>query len=158
MAEEPSWWDKLLYGEKGRAAGPPPAPSHPPFSRLFAQLDTDGDGSLSEPELRRALQSLGIDPRAATAAFEAMDADGDARLSYEELVQGCAAGVEGCDVIERALGEDGVLDSLYVPPEEWDETGSAEEVRWEQKVRFQAQRSGNAVRQNDILNNELGKG
>ena len=60
--------------------------------------------------------------------------------------------------IEAKLNEEGVMRSLYVPPEKWSETRSAEELRWERKVQLQAQREGNALRQNDILSNELGKG
>ena len=46
---------------------------------------------------------------------------------------------------------------MYVPPEQWDETASQEAVQWERKVQMEAQKNGNQLRQNDILNNELGK-
>ena len=32
------------------------------------------------------------------------------------------------------------------------------ELAWEQKVRMQALKSGNQLRQNDLLQNEMGKG
>ena len=59
--------------------------------------------------------------------------------------------------IEAKLTDDGVLGSLYVPPEQWRETQSAAALRWEQRVQLEAQRSGNQLRQNEILGNELGK-
>ena len=48
--------------------------------------------------------------------------------------------------------------SRYVPPEQWQENATAEEIRWEQRVQADAQRGGDRVRQNDIIGNELGKG
>jgi hypothetical protein len=58
--------------------------------------------------------------------------------------------------LESKLTEEGVLPSLYVPPERWSETRSADELRWEQKVQAEARRGGNQLRQNELLQQELG--
>lgn len=52
--------------------------------------------------------------------------------------------------------------SRYVPPEEdprWSAMDNATlaAVRWEQRVQWEAQRYGNGVRQNEILQRELNK-
>ena len=47
--------------------------------------------------------------------------------------------------------------SNYVPPEQWSESNTEAELRWEAKVQREAQRNGNSVRQNEILRDELGK-
>ena len=52
--------------------------------------------------------------------------------------------------------------SRYVPPEEdprWGAMVNATlaSVRWEQRVQWEAQRTGNSVRQNEILQRELNK-
>ena len=60
-------------------------------------------------------------------------------------------------LIEAKLNEDGVMRSLYVPPEKWNDTRTLAELQWEQKVMLDAQQSGNALRQNEILSKELGK-
>ena len=61
-------------------------------------------------------------------------------------------------VLKRLEEEGGKLQSFYIPPEDWEETESAKEVQWEQKVQMQARRDGSGIRQNVILRNELGKG
>ena len=58
--------------------------------------------------------------------------------------------------IEAILTEEGKLPTLYVPPEGWKDTKTAEEIKWQEKVRMQAQKNGNQLRQNEILNREIG--
>ena len=49
--------------------------------------------------------------------------------------------------------------SRYVPPELWqDNNTTSAELKWQERVQFDAQRQGNRLRQNDVLRNELGKG
>lgn len=48
--------------------------------------------------------------------------------------------------------------SHYVPPEEWEEHATEEEIRRERRVVWDAQREGNRLRQNGILRDEMGKG
>ena len=80
----------------------------------------------------------------------------DATITFADFEERLPAGPRA--EIEARLTVDGVLPSLYAPPERWTETRSAAEPRWEQMVKMQAQRSGNQLRQNDILGNELNKG
>ncbi len=46
--------------------------------------------------------------------------------------------------------------SRYVPPELWDDNTTAAELKWERRVQFDAQRGGNGVRQNEILQKAIG--
>lgn len=48
--------------------------------------------------------------------------------------------------------------SRYVPPEEWIDTETDKQIAWEKRVRFEAMRGGNGIRQNEILGREIGKG
>ena len=89
------------------------------------------------------------------AAFDALDIDGNGMVTFEEFNAALPSSTRAA--IVARINEDGVLPSLYLPPEQWSETRSQEELQWEQKVQFQALRSGNKLRQNDILQNELGK-
>ena len=48
--------------------------------------------------------------------------------------------------------------SRYVPPEEWAENNKLDkELQWYQRVQWEAQRNGNQVRQNEILQREIGR-
>ena len=60
-------------------------------------------------------------------------------------------------MIEKKLNAEGVMNSLYVPPEKWADTQTQAELQREQWIQFQAQQGGNKLRQNEILGNELGK-
>ena len=123
---------------------------------VFAQWDRDGNGFLSPTELKRALLAAGIRGVDFDATFKELDKNGDGRVTFEEFDE--LVPFETRVRIEEALTEEGVMRSLYVPPEEWDDTVTAEALKWEQKVQMEAQRGGNQLRQNDILRNELGKG
>ena len=48
--------------------------------------------------------------------------------------------------------------SRYVPPELWDDNVTEAALAWERQVQFDAKRGGNALRQNEILRDEIGKG
>ena len=155
-ADERSWWDKLMTGEKGGRPPPPPPPAPPPpptLADLFAQLDRDDDGVLSVEECKRGLILLGL----REIEFKELDKDGNGVISLDEWETMLPEPARE-RILERLAREGGKLQSLYVPPEEWVDTESAKKLQWEQKVQMQARREGNGMRQNDILRDELGKG
>uniref|UniRef100_A0A7S3FLN0 EF-hand domain-containing protein n=1 Tax=Haptolina ericina TaxID=156174 RepID=A0A7S3FLN0_9EUKA len=123
---------------------------------MRAQWDVDDSGALDFSEIQRGFLAAGIEPSDWAAAFDALDGNGDNRITFEEFEANL--GADERRKIEARLNEEGTMRSMYVPPEKWVETRSAEEMRWEAKVRQEAQRDGNRLRQNDILSNELGKG
>lgn len=70
----------------------PPAGNTPPATQsveaLFKRIDTDGDGSISKPELEK------FDPEAAKS-FDKYDLDKDSKLSvaeFDAMVKGLRAG------------------------------------------------------------------
>jgi hypothetical protein len=150
-----SWWDLLLTGQKG-ASSPqsekPPVTTPLGLSALFAQLDRNGDGCLTLTELRHALLVIG---KKGDVENYFPTLDGCDRVSFEEFDKMVP---ELREAFGARMTPEGVLPSLYAPPEEWVETRTTEELNWERKVQRQAQQSGNQLRQNDILRKELGKG
>ncbi|CEM02722.1 unnamed protein product [Vitrella brassicaformis CCMP3155] len=54
--------------------------------KIFAELDTDNDGTLSEEELRRGLERIGVPPSEIPSLIDALDTDADHGVSYLELV------------------------------------------------------------------------
>ena len=54
-------------------------------SQLFAKLDTDGDGQISQSEFETALGADGVDTSSADALFAKLDANGDGSISQSEL-------------------------------------------------------------------------
>ena len=56
-------------------------------SQLFAKLDTDGDGQISQSEFETALGNDGVDKASADALFSKLDANGDGSISQSELTQ-----------------------------------------------------------------------
>ena len=160
LADSRSFWDKMMYGSQGKPKPEPPAAEKgpPSLKALFSQLDTNNDGELSVEELKRAFAIIRVPATDLDAIFEALCGDGGecrTKVTYDDFDARLPSSTR--EVFEAKLTEDGVLPSLYLPPENWIDTKTAAELRWEQKVKMQAQRSGNAMRQNDILNNELGK-
>merc|ERR1719352_1222166 len=154
LAEEPSWWDKLVYGRQG-----PPLPPPPPLQPLglwavFDQWDTNKNGKLEMSELNRALLAVGLDPEDITGVLEVLGAN--AGVTYEELDARLSPELRAS--IEARLNKDGVMESLYVPPEKWVDETSAEAFQRDQRIQFDALRNGNKGRQNDIIGKELGKG
>ena len=87
--------------------------------------------------------------------FARDDEDGDGRISFAEFDSRLPASTR--QAIEARLNKEGMLNSLYIPPEQWTEDRTRQELNWERKVQMQAQREGNQLRQNDILGDELGK-
>ena len=56
-------------------------------SQLFAKLDTDGDGQISQSEFESALGAAGVDTSTADALFAKLDANGDGSISQSELAK-----------------------------------------------------------------------
>lgn len=56
-------------------------------SSLFSQLDTDGNGQISESEFETVLGNDGVDKSSADALFAKLDSNGDGSISQSELSQ-----------------------------------------------------------------------
>ena len=54
-------------------------------SQLFAKLDTNGDGQISQSEFESALGAAGVDTSSADALFSKLDINGDGSISESEL-------------------------------------------------------------------------
>lgn len=54
-------------------------------SQLFAKLDTNGDGQISQSEFESALGAAGVDTSSADALFTRLDTNGDGSISESEL-------------------------------------------------------------------------
>jgi EF-hand domain pair len=54
-------------------------------SGLFAKLDADGDGQISQTEFENALGGDGVDTSSADALFNKLDTNGDGNISQSEL-------------------------------------------------------------------------
>lgn len=66
----------LQAGNSGGSSGP---------QSLFSQLDTDGNGQISQTEFETALGSSGVDTSSADALFAKLDGNGDGSVSRGEL-------------------------------------------------------------------------
>ena len=148
-----SFWHKLRYGSRGTPENALPCPESVgtilDLKKVFDQWNVDKSGTLDSEEMLRGLLAAGIDEgHFGTAPGERITfAEFEASLTPEQRTK-----------IEAKLNEDGVMRSLYVPPEKWVDRKSDKDSRWERKVQYEAQRDGNKQRQNDILGDELGKG
>ena len=69
----------LLSAQSQSASGPP--------SKLFAKLDSDGDGQISKAEFDTATQKAGVDSSTADTVFAKIDANGDGSVSQGELAK-----------------------------------------------------------------------
>ena len=70
-----------LQGQSGAAT----ATGNQGSSGLFAKLDTDGDGQISQSEFESAMSGIGVDQSSADAIFSKLDANGDGNVSQNEL-------------------------------------------------------------------------
>jgi len=68
---------------EGQAAAP--SALSPRGQALFAALDTDGNGQVSQSELEAAFASAGADASTADAVFKKLDTNGDGAVSQDEL-------------------------------------------------------------------------
>lgn len=58
-----------------------------PDAKLFAKLDTDGDGQISKDEFSAAASKAGADSSVADAVFNKIDANGDGSVTQDELTK-----------------------------------------------------------------------
>ncbi|MBS0246158.1 MAG: EF-hand domain-containing protein [Proteobacteria bacterium] len=70
--------------QKASAAGSTGA-SDPGNAKLFAKLDTDGDGTISKSEFEAAASQHGIGTSISDAVFAKLDGNGDGSVSQSEL-------------------------------------------------------------------------
>ena len=78
-----------------------------PHERRFAEIDADGDDTLSETEIKDAMDKR--QREAAYGLFERLDLDWDGKITREEFT-GSAAAFERLD-----RNNDGVIDKADVP-------------------------------------------
>lgn len=74
-----------LKGQDGNAAGGS-------AQSLFAKLDADGDGKVSQSELESALSPSGVDTSSADALFSKLDRNGDGSIDVGELTSATRRG------------------------------------------------------------------
>jgi len=147
-----NFWENLLYGSQGKSTAPTERAPIDSLKPLFTQWDTDESGTLEVNELRRGFLAAGLRSGDLDSAFAPFD--GNAHISFEEFETGLSDATRSS--LSKQLTDAGILKSLYVPPELWKDDRTAAELLWEQRVQHQAQRYGNQLRQNDILNDQLG--
>lgn len=63
-----------------------------PDAKLFAKLDTNGDGTVSKDEFSAATSKAGVDSSLSDAVFSKMDANGDGSVTQDELTKADQAG------------------------------------------------------------------
>ena len=73
-------WRRLHQPKQLASATQVPGPS-----QLFSELDTNGDGQISQSEFETALGNDGIDKSSADALFAKLDTNGDGSISQSEL-------------------------------------------------------------------------
>merc|ERR1719482_1510144 len=81
--------------------------------RFFKEVDTDGDGMLTEKELnaavenpraRRFFREIDLDIASALKVFRCLDVDGDGELTSDEFVDGfLSAQLKSADLVKVAL-------------------------------------------------------
>ncbi|MEU6676306.1 EF-hand domain-containing protein [Streptomyces sp. NPDC046925] len=78
---EAAFVDALLQAKELGTLGELVRPS---VEAHVALIDSDGDGTVSRQEFMRSQELFGMSPAQALKAFEAIDSDGDDRLTVEE--------------------------------------------------------------------------
>ena len=58
----------------------------PTIAAIVGLCDTDGDGEVSPREFGKWLDAIGVEPSAAKASFDAIDANHNGKLTVDELV------------------------------------------------------------------------
>lgn len=96
---------RVGYGEFSRSVyhSPKHGPDH------YRKADSDGDGSLSSDEFRKALEMVSwwtLSRKAPEAWFRESDADGDQQLSINEFAHVCASGNHIGNVFKRSDRDD----------------------------------------------------
>jgi hypothetical protein len=81
--------------------------------KLFAKLDADGDGAVTQSELTDAIVAKGGDAQKASALFSKLDADGDGSLTETELSAGAPKGHHHARGGASHAGSSGGLDALF---------------------------------------------
>ena len=76
----PNTMSALLSAQGQQSAGGPDA-------KLFAKLDTDGDGQIGKDEFSAAASKAGADSSVADAVFNQIDANSDGSVTQDELTQ-----------------------------------------------------------------------
>ncbi len=76
----PDTMSALLSAQGQQAANGPDA-------KLFAKLDTDGDGQISKDEFSAAASKAGADSSVADAVFNKIDSNGDGSVTQDELTK-----------------------------------------------------------------------
>eukprot|EP00971_Amphidinium_carterae_P004733 94840-Amphidinium_carterae.1 len=76
------WWRTTM----AKAATQLPAGKIMELADLFKSIDTGNDGYISKEQLSTALQKLGVDPRDAASAADAVDIDSSERIEWTEFV------------------------------------------------------------------------
>jgi len=83
---------------------------------LFSKIDTDGDGKITQSELKSALSPSGVDSASADALFTKLDRNGDGSVDMGELTSATRRGhgrhhhqmaAGGADSLLNATGADG---------------------------------------------------
>ena len=57
-----------------------------PADKLFARMDSNGDGKIDKSELEAAFKAAGATPQQADAVFAKLDTDGDGSVTKSEFV------------------------------------------------------------------------
>lgn len=99
--------------QKASAAGTDGA-SDPDNAKLFAKLDTDGDGKVSKSEFETAASQHGISTSLSDAVFAKLDGDGDGSVGQSELAaagkahghHGHGGGVSGAEASQDGDADD----------------------------------------------------
>ena len=85
---------------------------------MFDQWDVNNNGKLELSELRRALLAVGLESEAISEALEALGVASSVTsdtVTYDQLETRLPPGPRA--LVVARLNQDGVMESLYVPPE-----------------------------------------